>query len=120
MPFSGSSGGSASSRNQPVSSTQLSPAEQALKAKIDKFNQRPEVNQGEELVHKYLKLQNTAAIIKSVVAETQPDSQIAAADKDLIAAKVKTANQHLLNQAADFLSASKSFTHQPDQTETGQ
>ena len=95
--------------------SQLTPDEQALKDRIDRYNQLPEVK-GEELVDQYLDLQTTAAVIKSAAKIVQSDEHTAVIDQDtkqVMTAEVGVASQHLMSQASDFLTACKEYKDQP-------
>ncbi len=92
----------------------LSAAEQALKDRIDRYNQLPEVK-GEELVDQYLDLQTTSTVIKSAVQMVQSDAHTNLIDQDTkqtMTAEIKTASQHLLGQASDFLTVCKEYKDQ--------
>ncbi|MBU2543247.1 hypothetical protein KJ707_01600 [Patescibacteria group bacterium] len=97
-----------------VKSLHLSPAEQALKDRIEQFNQLPEVS-GEELVNKYLDVHTTAAAIQSAVGMAKGDAESNSVDsntKQLMASKIKTASRHLVDQASDFLSSCHDYKKQ--------
>ncbi len=91
-----------------LSDQNLSQAEKELKARIERFNQLPEIK-SEQLVDQYLELQETVALIKTVVAETKqtnPEFETAVED---VAAKVKLAHQHLLKETAKFIALINKF-----------